>query len=128
MAPVGEVAAVKMLAGGVNVHAEVAQSKGVMISEKARMLPMSPLKKSCAPSIHVPLPFKLSKADSGLAGVKEPVNGAWPLTTLWMEPPADSSSSKVLQKLLPLSPVLSMSFTVVPFGAFRTISKSLTKV
>ena len=61
----------------------------LMISEKALMLPVSPVKKSVTVNVQVPLASSPLKADSKVAGVKLPVNGAFALTTLCIDDPPD---------------------------------------
>ena len=82
-----------------------------MVTEKARMLPVSWLKKSCAWSCQVPLAASPSKADRAELGVKLPVNGAFAVATDWMLGPALSSSRAVWQKLLPEPSVLLITRT-----------------
>ena len=114
--------------GHMSVVGTGSQVAGVITSDHARTWPVSWLKKSCTTSVHVPLPASPSKAESAAFGVKEPVKGAWAVTTVWMLGPADSSSSTVWQKLFPLPSVLLISRTCVPDGDASLTSRSLTNV
>src|SRR4051812_4408607 len=97
------------------------QTAGVMVTEKALMLPTSPTKKSWASSCQLPVAGWPWKPASGELGVKLPVNGAWADETAWMLPPALWSSRTVWQKLLPPVSVRLISRTDVELGAIREI-------
>lgn len=53
------------------------QVAGVMVTVHARIEPVSPIKKSWASRLQVPLAVSPSKAVNGALGVKLPVNGAF---------------------------------------------------
>src|SRR5262245_53876336 len=91
------------------------QERGRISREQARMLPVSPSKKSFACSFHVPLPFVPTSAERGCEGLKLPLNGAEPAPSVSMLTPALASSSVVWQKLLPLLLPPPMRLTSVAF-------------
>ena len=81
--------AVVTFAGHVIVQQTALHAAPLMISEKALMLPVSPVKKSVTVNVHVPFGSSPLKADKRVAGVKLPVNGAFALTTLCIDGPPD---------------------------------------
>ena len=99
-----------------------------MMTDHARMLPMSLEKKSCTWSCQVPFGFSPSNGDSGAFGVKLPVNGALAEGRVWMDGPALSSSSTVWQKLFPPPSGSFITSTEVALGERRVTCRSLTNV
>jgi hypothetical protein len=109
---------------------ELLQVKVVKASENARTLPPSNEATSLTVNVHVPFPFSPLNAASGLAGLNEPVQGLPAGEMPWINAVAPSSS-KVLQKLLPLlkgPPGWFISVTVVPCGEVSVITRSPTQV
>src|SRR6185503_3433347 len=105
---------------------ELLQTKDVNDNENARTLPPSSGTRSETVNVHVPFPFCPANAESGLAGLNDPVQGAPTGVMAWINAVAPSSST-VLQKLLPLfkgPPGWSISVTVVPAGEVSVILRS----
>ena len=55
---------------------ELLQTKDVKLNENARTLPPSSGTRSETVNVHVPFPFCPLNAESGLAGLNEPIQGA----------------------------------------------------